>query len=221
MSPNKPLLLQLLQLIITNQNSAAAAITAPRPLASNTIAAYEKFYNLVLDYCAQKGGLLASEGPGRTEARVALESVFPVASLAYFLTLTQQEKAQQVDELTRVTVGICLYHQSSGAASSVLPAGASTCLQQGRRLLRELEGRVQLLEQSVRVAQGAAAAGVAGEQAEEAIATLTYTCQVQWEWMKGMHLSLHVVVPLSGHSGSVSEWLRKHGSNCVAVVRPK
>ena len=43
--------------------------------------------------------------------RAAVESVFPLSSLARFLTLDQGDRLQQIEELARITLGICLYNR--------------------------------------------------------------------------------------------------------------
>ena len=52
---------------------------------------------------------LASE-----EVKAALESVFPLSTLVRFLTLPEEEKLQQIGELSRIVLGILLYNQSIG-----------------------------------------------------------------------------------------------------------
>lgn len=46
-------------------------------------------------------------------AAAALQSVLPPTELAAFMTLLKKDKKQQLDELTRIVSGICLFNRAS------------------------------------------------------------------------------------------------------------
>jgi dihydrodipicolinate synthase/N-acetylneuraminate lyase len=76
--------------------------------------AYEKLHKLIVEYVCKKDGLdraISDEYAG-DEVRAAVESVFPLSSLARFLTLEEAERLQQIEELSRITLGICLFNRS-------------------------------------------------------------------------------------------------------------
>jgi hypothetical protein len=80
-----------------------AAATGPKALSSNTMDGYERVYRRALEYVAVAAGLEAAAPGGdptaAEEVRAAVESVFPLASLARYLTLTTAEKTQQARPL--------------------------------------------------------------------------------------------------------------------------
>ncbi|KAJ9505093.1 hypothetical protein QJQ45_008925 [Haematococcus lacustris] len=59
------------------------------------------------------------------QVRAALGSVFPLSSLARFLSLTAAERQVQVEELARITLGVCLYNRNVGRGGLALPPGTS------------------------------------------------------------------------------------------------
>jgi len=84
----------------------------------------------------------------RAEASAALDSVFPLSSVARWVTLPPAERLAQLQPLAKLTLGICLFnHQAAGAdganhnssSSGVLAPGAVLQqLQQGSRLLHTM-----------------------------------------------------------------------------------
>lgn len=118
----------------------ARAITSGRPLKENTLDAYEKFYQRMMEYVCCKTGLERgmTDELAKQEVRAAMESVFPLSTLARYLTLTEEEKGQQVEELARVTLGICIFNSSLSRGGYALPPPPSSVLPQAQRLLKDL-----------------------------------------------------------------------------------
>lgn len=46
-------------------------------------------------------------------AAAALQSVFPHTEVGAFMVLLKKDKEQQLDELTRIVTGICLFNKAS------------------------------------------------------------------------------------------------------------
>lgn len=80
---------------------------------STTVQAYEKLHKLVVEYVCVQSRLdrALSDEPAAEEVRAAVDSVFPLSSLARFLTLGEEERLNQISELARITLGICLYNR--------------------------------------------------------------------------------------------------------------
>lgn len=123
-----------------NIDMYARAITGLRPLKENTLDAYEKFYQRMLEFVCAKTGLEhgSSDELARQEVRAAMESVFPLSTLARYLTLSEQEKSAQVEELARITLGICLFNHAQGRGGYALPPPPSSVLPQAQHLLKDL-----------------------------------------------------------------------------------
>ena len=59
-----------------------------------------------------------------------MESVFPLSALARFLTLSKLERMAQVEELARITLGICIFNRETGHGGHALPAATQAYLPQ-------------------------------------------------------------------------------------------
>lgn len=46
-------------------------------------------------------------------AAAALQSIFPHTEVGAFMALLKKDKEQQLDELTRIVTGICLFNKAS------------------------------------------------------------------------------------------------------------
>lgn len=60
---------------------------------------YQSVFSQIVDYVSAAAGLqakVASDPDARAQVSAAVESVLPLSSLAYFLTLPAQERMQQV-----------------------------------------------------------------------------------------------------------------------------
>ncbi len=80
---------------------------------STTMQSFERLHKIIIEYVCRQAGLdraLVDEAAAE-EVRAAVESVFPLSSLARFLTLEADERLQQIEELARITLGICLYNR--------------------------------------------------------------------------------------------------------------
>eukprot|EP00798_Chlamydomonas_sp_ICE-L_P022971 gene22971-30160_t len=123
----------------------ALAVTGPRPLKDTSMESYEKFYKRVFEYvCVQTGMDRAlNDTAAGDEVRAAMESVFPLSTLARFVSLPENERLAQVEELARITLGICLYNRAIGKGGHALPAATYVYLPQARRLLRDIQRHIE------------------------------------------------------------------------------
>ncbi len=82
--------------------------------------------------------------------RAAVESVFPLSSVARFLTLDEGDRQRQIDELARITLGICLYNRHAGKGGGrALPPATQAHLSQAARLQRDLARQAAALAASL------------------------------------------------------------------------
>ena len=122
---------------------AAVAVTSIRPSLAGSLEEYESALQQVLDYIILEAGLAAGSEQGRAEVAAAVESVFPLAGVARFLTLTADERAQQLESLAHIALGICQYNSSKGLPCTALaPGAAATAMAQAQKLQRELQKAV-------------------------------------------------------------------------------
>ncbi|GAX72985.1 hypothetical protein CEUSTIGMA_g437.t1 [Chlamydomonas eustigma] len=138
----------------------ARSITGAYANKNTTMQAYEKLHKLIIEYICKKVGLdraLSDEFAGE-EVRAAVESVFPLSSLARFLTLEEAERLQQIEELSRITLGICLFNRHTGKGGRALPPATETYMPQAQRLQRDLNRQAQDLAASLRTLQAFQAA---------------------------------------------------------------
>jgi hypothetical protein len=123
--------------------SAATAVTSITPSLAGSLEEYESALQKVLDYIILEAGLSAGGGQGRAEVAAAVESVFPLAGVARFLTLSADERAQQMETLAHIALGICLYNSSKGLPCTALaPGAAATAMAQAQKLHGELHKAV-------------------------------------------------------------------------------
>ena len=116
------------------------SITGTPATKSTTVQAYERLHKLVVEYVCKKAGLdraLVDETAAE-EVKAAVESVFPLSSIARFLTLDEGERLRQIEELARITLGICLFNRRAGKGGRALPPDTQTYLPQASRLQRDL-----------------------------------------------------------------------------------
>merc|ERR1719159_1963144 len=75
------------------------------------------------------------------ECAAALESVFPRVGLRAFVSLTPNEKAAQLQELSAIVLGIRLFNSHLGKGGTCLPLDAvdTRSLQEADELLRVLQ----------------------------------------------------------------------------------
>jgi hypothetical protein len=59
------------------------------------------------------------------EVRAVVDSIFPFAMLAHFITLSAADKELQLHELPLVALGICMYNRATGAARAAALQAAS------------------------------------------------------------------------------------------------
>lgn len=79
---------------------------------------YQSVFELVVDYVSAAVGLepkTSADGEARAQVAAAVESAFPLSGLAYFLTLSSQERQQQVRG-GGVRTGAPVRQQSTGEA---------------------------------------------------------------------------------------------------------
>lgn len=118
------------------------SITGTPASKSTTVQSYERLHRLVVEYVCKKGGLdraLVDEAASE-EVKAAIESIFPLSSIARFLTLDDKERLNQIEELARITLGICLYNRQAGKGGGrALPPDTQTYLPQAARLQRDLK----------------------------------------------------------------------------------
>lgn len=121
------------------------SVTGPKPLKDTSMESYEKFYKRVFEFVARKSGMdrAMSEVAAADEVRAAMESVFPLSTLARFLTLPESERLDQVEELARITLGICLYNRAIGRGGYALSEAPSAYLPQAQRLERDIDRHIQ------------------------------------------------------------------------------
>ena len=116
------------------------SITGTPATKSTTVQAYERLHKLVVEYVCKKAGLDRAlvDDAAAEEVKAAVESVFPLSSIARFLTLDEGERLRQIEELARITLGICLYNRQAGKGGRALPPDTQTYLPQASRLQRDL-----------------------------------------------------------------------------------
>lgn len=134
----------------------ARAVIHARPPRDNSTKAHEQILARMLEYVATAAGIEAAltDDIAREEVRLAMESVFSFSALARFYTLSEEDRAQQMQELARITLGICLFNREVGRGGYALPPGTSTYMPQANRLLRDIGRHVAELSTEV---QGCAA----------------------------------------------------------------
>ncbi|KAL6763122.1 hypothetical protein V8C86DRAFT_2507729 [Haematococcus lacustris] len=130
---------------------AARAVTTHVPGRDASAAVQDKTYSRVLEYVCLASSMdtALSEGPAKEEVRAALGSVFPLSSLAHFLSLTAAERQVQVEELARITLGVCLYNRNVGRGGLALPPGTSGYAPQAGRLQRDIQRHIAELSAEV------------------------------------------------------------------------
>lgn len=81
-----------------------------------------------------------SDAAAEAEVRAAVDSVFPFSMLAQFLTLSEKDREQQLNELPYIVLGICVYNHASGSgAGAALPLRFASLPDGGLRIV-ESEG---------------------------------------------------------------------------------
>jgi len=98
----------------------------------------------VFDYVCRAAGMehAMRHGPAHDEVRAALESVFPVSMLSRFLTLEQDEKEAQMEELVHIVLGIVLYNSEQGIGGRAIPEARGTFFGRAQQLDDDLSSRL-------------------------------------------------------------------------------
>uniref|UniRef100_H3DPD6 Cilia- and flagella-associated protein 206 n=1 Tax=Tetraodon nigroviridis TaxID=99883 RepID=H3DPD6_TETNG len=76
--------------------------------------AFDALYCKIVSYILQRSSVSSpADADSVNQAKAALQSVLPPAELAAFMALLKKDKEQQLDELTRIVAGICLFNKAS------------------------------------------------------------------------------------------------------------
>jgi hypothetical protein len=114
----------------------------------------------------------------RAEAAAALDSVFPLPSVARWVTLAPAERLAELRPVAQLTLGICLFNSQAAGDSGVGGAGGGPLalgvvaqqVQQGRQLLQAVEAAEAAAWAAFRSVNLKAAAAVPGEEGPSAAA---------------------------------------------------
>lgn len=168
-----------------------------------------------------------SDAAAEAEVRAAVESVFPFSMLAQFLTLSEKDREQQLNELPYIVLGICVYNQGTGhGAGAPLPVRFESAPDASLRLLNlEAESgadRVALCHatsQSIRVALP----GYTGVLADAVQAGLTQDgrvrrLQAEALFLFQVHTHLQQLVMAFGSAADSLDHLQSELSDVVSQV---
>eukprot|EP00775_Hariotina_reticulata_P013094 gene13094-13221_t len=92
---------------------------------------YQEVFESITSYVCAAAGVsakTAADPAARAAVAAALESVFPLANVAHFLTLPASDRLQQMEALAGITCGICLYNDTLAVES--MAATAEQAMQQ-------------------------------------------------------------------------------------------
>jgi hypothetical protein len=82
-----------------------------------------------------------SDAAAEVEVRAAVDSVFPFSMLAQFLTLSEKDREQQLNELPYIVLGICVYNHVKGhGTGAALPMRFESLPEGGLHIMEDADG---------------------------------------------------------------------------------
>eukprot|EP00201_Polytomella_parva_P021938 CAMPEP_0175046112 /NCGR_PEP_ID=MMETSP0052_2-20121109/4839_1 /TAXON_ID=51329 ORGANISM="Polytomella parva, Strain SAG 63-3" /NCGR_SAMPLE_ID=MMETSP0052_2 /ASSEMBLY_ACC=CAM_ASM_000194 /LENGTH=528 /DNA_ID=CAMNT_0016309801 /DNA_START=13 /DNA_END=1595 /DNA_ORIENTATION=- len=114
---------------------------------SNSSTSYERFYKILFDFVCTASSMETAlvNDAAASEVRAAMESVFPMSSVARFVTLSSEERIAQMEELARIVTGICIYNRATKGGGFGLPPNVGPTAER-RRLTRDVDSAVEDLD---------------------------------------------------------------------------